>query len=78
MFEKFAQADNPDARKKGGTGLGLSIAKEIINRLGGEIGFDDAPGGGTTFHFELPDWATLAKTGQAPHVAEAHEERSAA
>ena len=76
IFEKFAQADNTDARKKGGTGLGLSIAKEIINRLGGEIGFDDAPGGGTSFHFELPDWATL--TAQAPDRAEAHEERSAA
>jgi signal transduction histidine kinase len=56
----------------------LSIAKEIINRLGGEIGFDDAPGGGTTFHFELPDWATLAKAGQSPDLTEAHEERSAA
>ena len=29
VFEKFAQADNSDARPKGGTGLGLSIVKEV-------------------------------------------------
>ena len=56
IFEKFAQADATDARQKGGTGLGLSIVKQIVDRLGGELGFDDAPGGGTTFHVELPAW----------------------
>jgi PAS domain S-box-containing protein len=54
IFEKFAQADVSDARLKGGTGLGLSIAKQIVLRLGGEIGFADAPGGGTVFFVELP------------------------
>jgi PAS domain S-box-containing protein len=54
MFEKFAQADASDARQKGGTGLGLSIAKQIVVRLGGEIGFFDAEGGGTTFFVDLP------------------------
>jgi DNA-binding response OmpR family regulator len=32
----------------------LSIAKTIIERLGGSIGFDSAPGEGTTFHVTLP------------------------
>jgi PAS domain S-box-containing protein len=54
VFEKFGQADASDARRKGGTGLGLSIVKEIMTRLGGSVGFDDAPGGGTIFHIELP------------------------
>ena len=54
VFEKFAQADATDARQKGGTGLGLNIAKQIVERLGGTIGFSDAPGGGTIFHIELP------------------------
>jgi PAS domain S-box-containing protein len=54
VFDKFAQADATDARQKGGTGLGLSIAKQITVRLGGTVGFDDAPGGGTIFHVELP------------------------
>jgi len=54
IFEKFAQADGTNARRKGGTGLGLSIVKQIVERLGGRTGFDDAPGGGTIFHVELP------------------------
>jgi PAS domain S-box-containing protein len=56
IFEKFAQADGTTSRQKGGTGLGLSIVKQIVERLGGDVGFDDAPGGGTIFHVELPAW----------------------
>jgi len=56
IFEKFAQADATNTRRKGGTGLGLSIAKQIVERLGGTIGFDDAPGGGAIFFVELPVW----------------------
>lgn len=54
IFEKFAQADATDTRQKGGTGLGLSIVKQLVVRLGGEIGFEDAPGGGTIFNLDLP------------------------
>jgi CheY-like chemotaxis protein len=54
IFEKFAQADATNAGRKGGTGLGLSIAKQIMTRHGGTIGFEDAPGGGTVFHLDLP------------------------
>jgi signal transduction histidine kinase len=57
VFERFAQADATDARRKGGTGLGLSIVKEIVDRLSGEVGFGDAPGGGTIFYVELPVWS---------------------
>ena len=56
IFERFAQAEATNARRKGGTGLGLSIVKQIVERLGGEVGFVDAQGGGTIFHFELPVW----------------------
>jgi PAS domain S-box-containing protein len=56
IFGKFAQADASDARQQGGTGLGLSIVKQIVTRLGGQVGFDDAPGGGAIFHVELPGW----------------------
>jgi signal transduction histidine kinase len=59
IFERFAQADATNARRKGGTGLGLNIAKQIIDRLGGDIGFADAPGGGAIFHVELPIWDGL-------------------
>jgi signal transduction histidine kinase len=56
IFEKFAQADASTTREKGGTGLGLSISKAIVERLGGTIGFEARPEGGTDFHFELPEW----------------------
>jgi PAS domain S-box-containing protein len=56
IFEKFAQADATNTRQKGGTGLGLSIVKQIVERLGGKIGFGDAAGGGAIFHVELPAW----------------------
>jgi signal transduction histidine kinase len=56
IFEKFAQADARDARQKGGTGLGLSIVKQIVDRLGGEVGFTDAIGGGSVFYVQLPSW----------------------
>ena len=55
IFGKFAMADATDSRAKGGTGLGLAIAREIARRHGGEVGFDDRAGGGTVFHFDLPN-----------------------
>jgi signal transduction histidine kinase len=54
IFERFAQADSTNSRQRGGTGLGLSIVKQIVERLHGEVGFDDAPGGGTIFYVDLP------------------------
>lgn len=56
IFEKFAQADATSSRQKGGTGLGLSIVKQIVEWFGGKVGFADTPGGGTTFHVDLPVW----------------------
>jgi len=58
IFEKFAHVDSSDKREKGGTGLGLSIAKAIVERLGGNIGFETQAGVGTTFHFTLPAHVT--------------------
>ena len=60
IFERFAQADGSDARRKGESGLGLSIVRQIMTRLGGTVGFDDASGGGTIFHIDLPSWSRIA------------------
>lgn len=58
IFQRFAQADSSDSRAKGGTGLGLSIVKAIVDRLGGEVGFETEAGVGTTFYFALPSAGT--------------------
>jgi PAS domain S-box-containing protein len=54
IFGRFNQADSTTSRQKGGTGLGLAICKRLVEMMRGRIGFDDRPGGGTTFWFELP------------------------
>jgi len=54
VFEKFARADVSDTRAKSGTGLGLNIVKQIVMRLGGDVGFENAPSGGAVFRVDLP------------------------
>ena len=54
VFGRFNQADSTTSRQKGGTGLGLAICKRLVEMMQGRIGFEDRPGGGTSFYFELP------------------------
>lgn len=54
IFNRFSQADSSAARRNGGTGLGLAITKELIERMGGKVGFDSVEGQGATFFFDLP------------------------
>ncbi|MDH4286329.1 MAG: PAS domain S-box protein, partial [Gallionella sp.] len=71
IFQKFAQADSSDTRKKGGTGLGLSITKAIVEQMGGHIGFDSTPDVMTTFFIEFPLWHETALP--ATHTDNSHQ-----
>ncbi|MFL6582124.1 MAG: PAS domain S-box protein [Burkholderiales bacterium] len=50
LFGRFEQAE----QDKGSTGLGLAICKALVERMGGTVGYETAPGGGASFFAELP------------------------
>ncbi len=71
LFQPFNRL-GAEATEIEGTGIGLTISKQLIEAMGGRIGFETAAGRGTTFWVEVP-----AATG-LPASAARHETRGLA
>jgi signal transduction histidine kinase len=54
IFEPYVRRDGLSGRAKGGIGLGLPIARGVVERLGGTLSLDSAPGQGACFRILLP------------------------
>ena len=56
LFERFYRAEGiePQSGSGVGLGLGLYISRMIVERHGGQVGIESAPGQGATFWFTMP------------------------
>jgi len=69
IFERFIQSDHPARHHYKGTGLGTSIARELVENMGGTIGFWSKPDTGSMFWFEVPLALCEAPISHRPRAA---------
>ena len=54
LFERFYQADTPQARAGEGAGIGLALVREVVALHGGEVSAESTLGEGTAITVRLP------------------------
>jgi signal transduction histidine kinase len=53
LFQPFSQVDSSTTRQFGGSGLGLSIVRTLAGLMGGKVGVEGRPEGGSRFWFQI-------------------------
>jgi len=69
LFQPYNRGEEGALRHEPGTGLGLAISKDIVTRMGGEIGVQSKPGTGSTFWFSVTLPCDPARDAEAAFVA---------
>ncbi|MBS0409786.1 MAG: response regulator [Proteobacteria bacterium] len=69
LFTPFGQTEV--GRRAGGAGLGLSICRQLVEKMGGEIGVESKLGEGSRFSFEVALEAGADQTLRTPVAPEA-------
>ncbi len=54
LFQPFSKSVNEAAESAPGVGLGLALSRRLARALGGELSWEQTPGGGATFCLRLP------------------------
>ncbi len=79
LFSEFQRLEAANVAATEGNGLGLAITARLVREMGGQIGHDDNPDGGSVFWVELPAAAEAFadEAASGPLSAPSPEHRSA-
>ncbi len=68
LFESFGATEDAEEARESGLGIGLAISRELVEMMGGAIGFESEKGKGSTFWFTLPFSMSASRGGEEQPV----------
>ena len=71
LFNDFQRLDSLAGAAIEGSGLGLALSAKLAALIGGQIGHEDNPGGGSVFWLELPQEVHATRPGVPPAASDA-------